>query len=92
MARLRRTILAVVIGVGMPAAADERPNPSFPCDKAKSLDEIAVCSDVRLAELDRLRAEDFKKALAANPKDARASAKSSLEARVSFAFDRVCIS
>ncbi|WP_424360970.1 hypothetical protein [Methylocystis parvus] len=75
----------------MPAAADDRPNPSFPCDKAKALDEIAICSDARLAELDRLRAEDFRKALAADPKDARESAKSRLEARAACANDRVCI-
>jgi hypothetical protein len=91
MGGLVRTILAVFIGVGMPAAADERPNPSFSCDKAKALDEIAICSDARLAELDRLRAEDFRKALAADPKEARESAKSRLEARSACANDRVCI-
>lgn len=86
--------LAVCVGlacVGAPAAADERANPSFSCDKAKALDEIAICSDARLAELDRLRSEDFKKALAADAKEARENAKSDLEARSQCANDRVCI-
>lgn len=91
MSGLRRKILAVFIAASAPAAAGERPNPSFSCDKARALDEIAICSDARLAELDRLRAGDFKKALAADPKEARASAKSDLEARSACANDRVCI-
>ena len=39
-------------------------NPSFDCGKARSAGEIAVCSDPRLASLDRRMASQFRSALA----------------------------
>jgi uncharacterized protein len=41
------------------ARGEDAPKPSFPCDKAKTLDEKTVCSDARLAQLDRLQAAAY---------------------------------
>ncbi|WP_166145853.1 hypothetical protein [Methylosinus sp. RM1] len=87
----RFLVAAVVAGAWSSAASEERPNPSFSCNRAVLLDEIAICSDARLAELDRIRAEDFRRAKLADPKEAVKVAQATLEARRGCANDRVCI-
>src|SRR5262245_14074794 len=62
--------LATIILTPLFARGQETPIPSFPCDKAKTLDEKAICSDARLAELDRLHAEAFLLAKRSNPRKA----------------------
>jgi hypothetical protein len=87
--KLCTIVMAICV---VPAAlAEEKPNPSFSCERARALDEIAICSDARLAELDRLRAEDFRKAELIDPKAAVKAARASLEVRAACANDRVCI-
>jgi len=44
------------------AAAQEKPLPSFDCAKARQADEMAICSDARLSEIDRLQASAYAKA------------------------------
>lgn len=48
-----------------PEPVDDRPaaNPSFNCDNARSRAEIAVCTDVGLAALDRQMASQFNRAM-----------------------------
>src|SRR5215468_10289956 len=46
---------------------EDAAKPSFSCDKAKTLDEKTICSDARLAELDRIQAAAY---LVAKRKDA----------------------
>jgi hypothetical protein len=84
-------LAAMFTGIHSSVVAEEQPNPSFPCEKARSLDEIAICSDAKLAELDRLRAQDFRKAKQADPKEAVISARAYFEERSACANDRVCI-
>lgn len=69
----------------------ETPRPSFSCNKARTLDEIAICSDARLAELDRLRDFDFQQAKHNDPQQAVQIARSILTARSFCGNDRVCI-
>jgi len=88
---LRLFALMMTLGGISVAIADERPAPSFPCDKARAPDEIAICSDAQLAELDKLRSEDFRKAKLVDPKAAINAARENLEARSACANDRVCI-
>jgi uncharacterized protein len=72
------------------SAGEEAPNPSYSCAKAKALDEKTICSDPRLAELDRLQAAylDVKR------KDRRQAIKDArmrLEERSLCGNDRVCL-
>ena len=69
----------------------ETPRPSFSCIKARTLDEVAICSDARLAELDRLRDFDFQQAKRNDPQQAVQIARSILTARSFCGNDRVCI-
>lgn len=80
--------LLLTTGVGW---AQEAPNPSFPCEKAKTLDEKAICSDARLAELDRLVAAAFFRAKRKDAKQAIKDARQRLEGRALCGNDRVCL-
>ncbi len=72
-------------------AAMGTPRPSFPCEQARTLDEIAICSDVRLSELDRLQAAAFTAAKRRDARQAIKDAKARLERRSLCANDRECL-
>jgi uncharacterized protein len=68
-------------------------NPSFDCRRARDLDERAICSDGRLAELDQAVAIAYAQA-SKDPKfkqEARETAKETLAARHSCGDNRICI-
>jgi uncharacterized protein len=73
------------------AWAQEKPNPSFPCDRAKTLDEKAICSDYRLAELDRLQASAYLKAKQKDASHAIKDARKRLKERALCGNDRICL-
>jgi uncharacterized protein len=66
--------------------------PSFDCAKAKAPDEIAICADEQLAQLDRLAALAYDEARHASGRSsARATARDGLAARSHCGADRDCI-
>jgi uncharacterized protein len=66
--------------------------PSFDCKKAKAEDEIAICGDERLAELDRLTNAAYEEALQASGREsARGAARDGLDARSACGSDVDCI-
>jgi len=66
--------------------------PSFDCTKAKSPDEIAICGDEQLSQLDRLAALAYDEARRASGKsEVRAAARQGLAARGACGSDRACI-
>src|SRR6478609_4372534 len=70
---------------------EDAPKPSFPCDKAKALDEKTICSDARLAELDRIQAAAYLVAKRKNAGEATKDARMRLEERSLCGNDRVCL-
>ena len=84
------SITLLAMGIAKAQSTDAI-RPSFSCDKARTLDEIAICSDARLAELDRLRSLDFQRAKKSDPKEAVKNAKDILESRSHCGNDRLCI-
>lgn len=73
------------------ALGEDAPTPSFPCDKAKTLDEKTICSDARLAELDRIQAAAYLVAKRKNAGEATKEARMRLEERSLCGNDRVCL-
>lgn len=65
--------------------------PSFPCSRASSPNEITICQDPRLSELDRLRAIDFAKERKQDLAKAIREAKSLLSQREQCVNDSLCI-
>ena len=66
--------------------------PSFDCAKAKAPDEIVICGDEQLAQLDRLAALAYDEARHASGRSsARAAARDGLAARSHCGADRDCI-
>jgi len=84
-------ITLLAMGVAKAQPTDGSIRPSFSCDKARTLDEIAICSDARLAELDRLRSLDFQRAKKSAPQEAVKIARDILDQRSRCSNDRVCI-
>ena len=84
-------VLGSLIIVSSLARGEDAPKPSFPCDKAKTLDEKTVCSDARLAQLDRLQAAAYLLARQKNSSEAIKEARSRLEERSLCGNDRVCL-
>src|SRR6476469_3588054 len=70
---------------------EDAPKPSFPCDKAKTLDEKTICSDARLAELDRIQTAAYLVAKPKNDGEATKEARMRLEERSLCGNDRVCL-
>ena len=70
---------------------EDAPKPSFPCDKAKTLDEKTICSDARLAELNRIHAAAYLVAKRKNAGEATKEARMRLEERSLCGNDRVCL-
>jgi uncharacterized protein len=70
---------------------EDAPTPSFPCDKAKTLDEKTICSDARLAELDRIQAAAYLVAKRTDAGEATKEARLRLEERSLCGNDRVCL-
>jgi hypothetical protein len=69
----------------------EVPSLSFSCAEAKTLDEKTVCSDPRLAELDRLQAAAYQEAKRKDPVQAVKDARKRLEERALCGNDRICL-
>jgi hypothetical protein len=93
MVERRATTAAIgaILVLTQPVAGRGTPTPSFPCAKATTLDERAICSDARLAELDRLQAHAFSLAKRRDSKQAIEEARRRLEERRRCGNDRVCI-
>ncbi len=72
-----------------------KPTPSFDCSKAKAADEVTICSDSRLAELDRIIAKGFSIARAQGESEAQdmfaSVARVFLSVRKACGSDRLCI-
>lgn len=90
-----RTLLAalavVVVTSALPAHAEQSVNPSFDCDKARTQDEHAICSDNRLAELDQALSISYSQAEHKFRDESREVARDALAARHSCGSDRLCI-
>ena len=95
-----RTIGAALLAVASLALAatslvqaQTRLRPSFDCAAARASDERAICSDARLAELDRDVASAYGQASASNMTagSARGIARDGLAARHACGADRLCI-
>jgi uncharacterized protein len=85
-------VLLLIMHTGTVARAQPA-NPSFDCGRARELDERAICSDDRLAELDQAVAIAFGQA-SKDPnfkQEARETAKETLAARHSCGDNRICI-
>jgi uncharacterized protein len=72
-------------------AAAQPAKPSFDCAKARTQDEITICSDARLAELDQAVAIGVKEIPAIYQEAARSIARQTLAARRSCGADKLCI-
>jgi uncharacterized protein len=85
-------VLLLMMHTGTVARAQPA-NPSFDCRRARDLDERAICSDGRLAELDQAVAIAYAQA-SKDPnfkQEARETAKETLAARHSCGDNRICI-
>ena len=91
--RLARACLVLGFLIILPSFArgDDTPKPSFPCDKARTLDEKTICSDARLAELDRIQAAAYLVAKRKDAGEATKEARLRLEERSLCGNDRVCL-
>lgn len=81
----------VVFGQAVSTQQRAKIRPSFDCAKAVSLDEVTICADARLAELDKLYHKQFLIARRARRADAIQSARHLLRQRALCGNDRVCI-
>jgi uncharacterized protein len=81
------TAILAAISVGNAQTA----HPSFDCRKAQAPDELAICSDSRLAELDQAASIAFSQATQKYKNEAQAAARDTLAARHSCGADRLCI-
>jgi uncharacterized protein len=87
MLRLTLALSAVLLASPVFAAS-----PSFDCSKAKAPDEIAICADEQLSELDRLMAAAYDEARRTTHKsEARAIAREGLAARKRCGSEKPCI-
>jgi uncharacterized protein len=88
---MRRTAPAIVL-LFLFASPAFAASPSFDCAKAKAPDEIAICGDEQLSQLDRLAALAYGEAQNASGKSkARAAARDGLAARKECGSDATCI-
>jgi len=86
---MRSLTLTVSLLLASPAFAA---SPSFDCAKASAPDEIAICDDAQLSELDRLAALAYDEARRASGRSsAQAVAHEGLALRSECSADRACI-
>jgi len=90
MRRAGKVFLAALLA-GLNAGSAQSATPSFNCSKAQAPDERAICSDDRLAELDRAAAEGYRQARQKDSTDARDIAKETLAGRQACGADKLCI-
>lgn len=83
--------ILIVLGLMIVSPAFAQVRPSFDCRKASTMDEAAICSDPRLAELDRLNNAAFLVQKVKDPKGAVEKARSDVAARGLCGPDKVCI-
>ena len=81
---------AAVFATAAPALAQPA-GPSFDCAKAQAPDEIAICGDARLAELDQAASIAFSQAAAKDRQQAREIARAAFAARRGCRDDKLCI-
>src|SRR5690242_14825750 len=81
---------AVLSAAGIDARA-QAPKPSFDCAKARTADERTICSDSRLAELDRTVSLAYARVPNNSRESARTEAKELLVKRGQCGVDRLCI-
>jgi len=90
MQRARTVLLAALLaGLGINAAWSA--TPSFNCRKAQSIDERTICSDARLAELDRAVSKAYGQAKRKFAEEAASIAKETLAERHACGADKLCI-
>ena len=88
---MRKLMLAILCAAGWLDLAHAQ-QASFDCGKARAPDEIAICSDVRLSELDRLGAAAFGAARRRpGSHDLIAGAQAILLARIGCRSNKACI-
>ena len=90
MTRAGKVLLAALLA-GFNVGIARSATPSFNCSKAQAPDERAICSDDRLAELDRAVAEGYRQAKEKDATDARDIAKETLAGRQACGADKLCI-
>jgi uncharacterized protein len=90
-ARMLSAVLAALLASGGRAAVAQPPGPSFDCGRARMPDEIAICNDPRLAELDQAVAIGMGAVAPMYQPSARSIAKEALAARNSCGSNRLCI-
>src|SRR5690349_12516289 len=80
-ALLGAAFVTLAIGHAGTDAHAQAPKPSFNCAKARSADEKAICSDARLAELDRAVSTAYARVPANLREGAKGDAKELLASR-----------
>jgi len=85
------TLSAVSLATAPDAAVAQPANPSFDCAKAQTQDEIAICNDARLAELDQAVAIGLGQIAPNDRQAARSIAIETLAARRSCDSNKLCI-
>lgn len=89
---MRPPLPIVALLAGLAASPALAQGPSFDCDDATTADEIAICGDAQLSQLDRLAALAYEEARRAGGKSAaRAAAREGLAARSECGSDSDCI-
>jgi uncharacterized protein len=88
---VRRTVLLGLLVIILSSDRSQAANPSFDCSKAKAPDEQAICSDDRLAELDRLVTEGFRQAKQQDKEGAIDIARDTLSGRQACGAEKLCI-
>jgi uncharacterized protein len=90
MRRAGKVLLATLLA-GFNVGIAQSATPSFSCSKAQAPDERVICSDERLAELDRAVLDAYQQAKKKDSEDAVSMAKETLAARHACGADRLCI-
>jgi len=81
----------IAAGFLLTAATASAQGPSFDCNKASTADEIAICNDADLSQLDRLISLAYDEARRVSAALARAVAREGLSARRGCGGDAACI-
>lgn len=82
--------LAALLALASPAVAVAQ-GPSFDCARAATADELTICADPQLSELDLALASAYAQAHRIRPRIAQAIARNGLAARHGCQADRACI-
>ena len=85
-------LLLITLSFLLASTAAFAASPSFDCTKAKAPDEIAICGDEQLSQLDRLAALGYDEARRASGRSSvRSAAREGLAARRACGGDKDCI-